>query len=76
MEFPYMSVIRLLKDNNCIKFGLYNSEEIWITQEGSTIRLIPLNAIHYDELEEIAISTIGMSVWEFDYWIGQNGPLN
>ena len=28
--------------------------------------------IDYDQFEAIALEQIGLSTWEFDYWLGEN----
>lgn len=72
MDFPRSSVESLLKQHGCEKWGEYRGHDIWITKEGMSIQLPHGRTVHSDLVEPILLSTIGMSVWDYDYWLGQN----
>lgn len=68
------SIVGLLIQHQCKKFGEYEGHEIWITPKKEMIRL-PLGCsyVHSDLLEIILIDILEMGIWEIDYWMGQNG---
>lgn len=76
MTIPRQKIIQLLTDNQCKQFGIYLNHEIWITPNNVVIRLPNGNRIHIDIVELIAIDQLDISMWEYDYWLGQIGFSN
>ncbi len=73
MDFPRHAVEEVLKRNDCEKFGEYRDHEIWITKDFSIIQLPKGKTIHSDLVEPIFMGILGMGIWDYDYWLGQNG---
>lgn len=47
--------------------------KIWMKDEVIIIQVDQNKArFDYDHFQEIAINQLGLSEWEFDYWIGEN----
>lgn len=74
MNVPISIVVTLLLQYKCDKYGIILGDEVWLSKDKYVIRF-PANCkeIHTDLLEAIAIEILGMSIWEYDYFLGQNG---
>ena len=72
MEIACFSVVALLKEKYCKQYGEYLSHDIWLTPDKIIIRLPQTKTIHIDLVETIALDILGIGIWEFDYWLGQN----
>jgi hypothetical protein len=71
MTFPRHQITQLLTNKKCNKFGIYLDHEIWVAADGVIIRLPKGNRIHIDIVELICLELLNMSMWEYDYWLGQ-----
>jgi len=62
----------LLLSKGCRPFGVIKEKDVWYSLDGVTIRL-PLNeVVDIEEVEIILIEQLNMSMWDYDYWLGQN----
>lgn len=53
------------------KIDTIDGEEIWL--HGYTVIRVPVKGrVDWDVFEEIAKSLVGLSDWEFDYYVGEN----
>lgn len=72
MTIAKNKVTQLLKSKDCSEFGVYLDHEIWVAKDGTVIRLPKGGRIHIDLVELIALELLNISMWEFDYWLGEN----
>ena len=75
MTIPRYKLIALLQSYGCKPFGQYLDHEIWVSPPpANTVIRIPAGLrIHFDLVEIICLELLNMSMWEFDYWLGQSG---
>ena len=76
MTIPRHQITQLLTNKGCKQFGIYLDHEIWVSEDGTVIRLPKGARIHIDFVELIAIELLNMSMWDYDYWLGQIGYIN
>ena len=73
MKIPKHKITDLLASKGCDKFGIYQNKEVWVAEDGTTIRLPITGSIDIAEVEIIIIEQLNISMWEYDYWLGQSG---
>jgi hypothetical protein len=72
MYCSYLALLSLLHSRGCKKVGIIESYEVWMSPEHMVIRFFPEKNIHLDIVEEIALNVLGMGMWDWDYWLGEN----
>lgn len=73
MTIPRQKITQLLADKCCKPFGQVFGRDVWVAEDGTVIRLPAGNRISIDDVEVIALEQLNMSMWEYDYWLGQIG---
>ena len=66
---------QLLTDRKCRKVGILEGKEVWVTPppDNLIIRLPPTGAIHLYIVEIVCLESLGMNMWDYDYFLGQIG---
>jgi hypothetical protein len=73
-SYAKSTVEKFLTAHNCDPLGVRNGYDVWIKDDIVIIQLpTGFGRIDLEIFEVIAVDQIGLSEWEFDYWLGQNG---
>lgn len=71
--FSKKSVENLIAEHGGNYFGNTNGKDVWILEDLSLIQLpASFKRISFNLLKTIALDQLGISPWEFDYWLGES----
>lgn len=73
MKIPYyMAKAFVSKHAKFIRHDELLNVDIWLRQGSVVITLDHDKPVYYEHLHMIAVDQLGVSIHEFDYWLGEN----
>lgn len=65
------AIKKLLLQYGAERYMVHGNLQIWIKDDAIIVQLPLAGTIDIEVVEMIAIEQLGLSMWEYDYWLGQ-----